>query len=129
MVETASSYPSLFGCKIPYHRLSQVLIASLHSPYYIWIGRPRSCDIRQACHAFEIEGGNLIGNCSPILPSHDSFTKMTETVPPLEIGPPIVENKTSDEASPTVIDITPPLSSFHYQVGKVRGCSFIHYIS
>ncbi|KAG5642444.1 hypothetical protein DXG03_002791 [Asterophora parasitica] len=90
-------------------------------PYYIWLGRPRSCNVAQACHAFEVEGGNVIGNCSPqgspTLSQYDG--KVTETVPPLEIGEPIM-----DIGPPTVvdgavvIDITPPLSSFHYQVNK-----------
>ncbi|KAF8313463.1 S-adenosyl-L-methionine-dependent methyltransferase [Clavulina sp. PMI_390] len=34
-------------------------------PYYIWIGCSRSRDTSRFAHAFEVEGGNLVGNCSP----------------------------------------------------------------
>lgn len=92
------------------------------SPYYIWLGRPRSCDTSRFSHAFEIEGGNTVGNCSPA-----TFTtvKETEIVPPLEIGEPVLamsRGLNSDAPLPvaTVIDITSPLSSFHYQVKNVR---------
>lgn len=89
-----------------------------NSPYYIWLGRPRSCDVTRACHAFEIEGGNLIGNCSPTLPRQE--TKDSEFVPHLEIGEPVVDVQELSFITQTVIDITPPLSSFHYQVNKVE---------
>ncbi|RDB16813.1 hypothetical protein Hypma_002666 [Hypsizygus marmoreus] len=85
-------------------------------PYYIWLGRPRSCDVSRICHAFEVEGGNLIGNCSPTPSMYDA--KVTETVPPLEIGEPIMDVQVAVDSPPMVIDITPPLSSFHYQVNK-----------
>ncbi|KAG6917420.1 hypothetical protein DXG01_002505 [Tephrocybe rancida] len=85
-------------------------------PYYIWLGRPRSCDVSQVCHAFEVEGGNLIGNCSPTLLQQDA--KVTDSVPPLEIGEPALGVQTTTDRAAVVVDITPPLSSFHYQVNK-----------
>ncbi|KAG1745018.1 uncharacterized protein EDB91DRAFT_1271475 [Suillus paluster] len=82
-------------------------------PYYIWLGRSRSCDVSRFCHAFEVEGGNMIGNCSPA-----SFTtiKDSEAIPPLEIGEPALKTQASD--ADALITVTPPLSSFHYQLGK-----------
>ncbi|KAJ7925215.1 hypothetical protein B0H13DRAFT_2229697 [Mycena leptocephala] len=64
-------------------------------PYYIWLGRSRSCDVSRACHAFEVEGGNTIGNCSP---HHQKPSR-----------------KLRNEM---VIDVTPPFSSFHYHTNK-----------
>ncbi|EGN99748.1 hypothetical protein SERLA73DRAFT_121865 [Serpula lacrymans var. lacrymans S7.3] len=85
-------------------------------PYYIWLGRSRSCDVSPFCHAFEVEGGNMIGNCSP---TPNAVVKESEMVPPLEIGDPMLPVPVEpSNAAATVIDITPPLSSFHYQVGK-----------
>lgn len=81
-------------------------------PYYIWLGRPRSCDVSRFCHAFEVEGGNLIGNGSP---SSFAIVKESEAIPPLEIGKPVIDKVVRADA---VINITPPLSSFHYQLGK-----------
>ncbi|KAG2064754.1 hypothetical protein BDR04DRAFT_1234922 [Suillus decipiens] len=82
-------------------------------PYYIWLGRSRSCDVSRFCHAFEVEGGNMLGNCSPA-----SFTtiKDSETIPPLEIGEPVL--KTQASHADALITVTPPLSSFHYHLGK-----------
>ncbi|KAJ4468170.1 hypothetical protein J3R30DRAFT_3305702 [Lentinula aciculospora] len=85
-------------------------------PYYIWLGRPRAADISKTCHAFEIEGGNTIGNCSPA----SSFDVVSDIgsaiVPSLELGSPITEPQVEPNA--VVVNITPPLSSFHYQVNK-----------
>ncbi|KAJ7497210.1 hypothetical protein FB451DRAFT_1458187 [Mycena latifolia] len=83
-------------------------------PYYIWLGRPRACDVSRACHAFEVEGGNMIGNCSPaplkaVKEVEDLF------VPSLQIGEPILELK---QPPATAIDITPPFSSFHYHINS-----------
>jgi betaine lipid synthase len=44
--------------------------------------------------------------------------KETEIVPPLEIGEPAMDISGSEIAA-AVIDITSPLSSFHYQVKNV----------
>jgi hypothetical protein len=60
----------------------------------------------------------MIGNCSPTLSRQE--TEESEFVPPLEIGEPVVGVKERAFSSQTVIDITPPLSSFHYQVNKVQ---------
>jgi betaine lipid synthase len=58
----------------------------------------------------------MIGNCSPkaLTPT----VKETELVPSLEIGAPAMD--LADTA--TIIDITSPLSSFHYQTKKVCVC-------
>ncbi|KAF7315360.1 hypothetical protein MIND_00050600 [Mycena indigotica] len=79
-------------------------------PYYIWLGRSRSCvDVASACHAFEVEGGNTIGNCSPVALK---AIKEAENVPSLQIGEPALALQA------TVIDIAPPFSSFHYHVNS-----------
>ncbi|KAG6821002.1 hypothetical protein H0H93_008631 [Arthromyces matolae] len=88
---------------------------SLGHPYYIWLGRPRSCDVSKVCHAFEVEGGNLLGNCSPLLLQD---AKPADFVPPLEIGEPVLAMKEQTVSASVVVDITPPLSSFHYHVNK-----------
>ncbi|KAG6862216.1 hypothetical protein C0995_002146 [Termitomyces sp. Mi166 len=104
-----------FGTVKSYNGRNQFIIPFIgRIPYYIWLGRPRSCDVSQACHAFEVEGGNLIGNCSPTL-LHD---RKTRDVLPLEIGEPALDVEEMNRSAPVVIDITPPLSSFHYQVNK-----------
>ncbi|KDQ55857.1 hypothetical protein JAAARDRAFT_195669 [Jaapia argillacea MUCL 33604] len=84
-------------------------------PYYVWLGRSRSCDTSRFCHAFEVEGGNMIGNCSPSprALAAGSVTKESEFVPTLEIGEPVIPIESKGGA---VVNITPPLSSFHYQV-------------
>ncbi|KAJ3797189.1 hypothetical protein GGU11DRAFT_684206 [Lentinula aff. detonsa] len=90
---------------------------SLVKPYYIWLGRPRTADISKTCHAFEVEGGNTVGNCSPA----SSFNGAKENVStlnmsPLELGSSIIEQQA--ESNAVIVNITPPLSSFHYQVNK-----------
>ncbi|KAG6334616.1 hypothetical protein ID866_4477 [Astraeus odoratus] len=82
-------------------------------PYYIWLGRSRACDVSRFCHAFEVESGNLIGNCSP---ASIPIIKESEVIPPLEIGKPALDQPAV--RADAVISITPPLSSFHYQLGK-----------
>ncbi|KIK03500.1 hypothetical protein K443DRAFT_676678 [Laccaria amethystina LaAM-08-1] len=82
-------------------------------PYYIWLGRPRACDVTRFCHAFEVEGGNTIGNCSPV---PFKIVKEAESVPPLDISDPIVDVSSDMIKAENVINITAPLSSFHYQV-------------
>lgn len=98
---------------------SLFVLNTVTSPYYIWLGRSRSCDVSQACHAFEVEGGNLIGNCSPVL-LHDGGAR--DSVPPLEIGEPAIDIEERNKSGSVVIEITPPLSTFHYQVSKVCVC-------
>lgn len=95
--------PARFNCHVE--------IDSWFRPYYIWLGRSRSCDVTRFCHAFEVEGGSTIGNCSPVL--------SLDFKPPL-----VVANDNSEPRSPSddrrsVINITAPLSSFHYQIKKV----------
>jgi betaine lipid synthase len=45
--------------------------------------------------------------------------KETEFVPPLEIGEPAIDPSSSEQMKAAVVDITSPLSSFHYQVKNV----------
>ncbi|KAJ7072413.1 hypothetical protein C8F01DRAFT_245474 [Mycena amicta] len=82
-------------------------------PYFIWLGRSRSCpDVARACHAFEVEGGNTIGNCSPI--SLRATKDAEDAVPSLQIGEPILDL----QPQPTVVDIASPFSSFHYHINS-----------
>ncbi|KAJ3925991.1 MAG: hypothetical protein NXY57DRAFT_1030425 [Lentinula lateritia] len=85
-------------------------------PYYIWLGRPRTADISKSCHVFEVEGGNTIGNCSPASSMNVTKEIDSTSVPPLELGFPITEQQS--ESNAVIVNITPPLSSFHYQVNK-----------
>ncbi|KAJ6609830.1 hypothetical protein B0H10DRAFT_450307 [Mycena sp. CBHHK59/15] len=84
-------------------------------PYYIWLGRPRSCDVSRTCHAFEVEGGNMIGNCSPA--SLNAVTMAEDLVTSLQIGEPALDLKLERPRAIT-IDITPPFSSFHYHINS-----------
>ncbi|KAK7035304.1 hypothetical protein VNI00_012071 [Paramarasmius palmivorus] len=85
-------------------------------PYYIWLGRPRSADVSRHCHAFEVEGGNTIGNCSP--GSASGLMKGTENIPPLDLGEAMISNEGKEKPDAVVINVTPPLSSFHYHVNS-----------
>ncbi|KAK7472614.1 hypothetical protein VKT23_000727 [Stygiomarasmius scandens] len=85
-------------------------------PYYIWLGRPRSADVSRNLHAFEVEGGNTVGNCSPA--NSLGVIKETETVPPLELGETYIHDDDNERAGEVVINVTPPLSSFHYHINK-----------
>lgn len=93
-----------------------------HSPYYIWLGRPRACDVTRFCHAFEVEGGNTIGNCSPV---PFKIAKEAESVPPLDIGDPFADVSSHKIKAENVINITAPLSSFHYQVKNVSSLTLM----
>ncbi|KIY44344.1 S-adenosyl-L-methionine-dependent methyltransferase [Fistulina hepatica ATCC 64428] len=100
-----------------------VLPFIIRIPYYIWLGRPRTCDVSRTCRAFEVEGGNIIGNCSPGMfkPPRESAEDLENGVPALEIGEPALA--LDAKQPPTIsgdvtIDITLPLSSFHYHVEK-----------
>ncbi|KAJ7680239.1 hypothetical protein DFH06DRAFT_408282 [Mycena polygramma] len=81
-------------------------------PYYIWLGRSRTCDVSRACHAFEVEGGNMIGNCSPT--PLRAIKEAGDSVPSLQIGDALQPN----EPQGIAIEITPPFSSFHYHMSK-----------
>ncbi|KAJ7287621.1 hypothetical protein C8J57DRAFT_1284445 [Mycena rebaudengoi] len=85
-------------------------------PYYIWLGRPRSCDVSRTCHAFEVDGGNMIGNCSPV--PLKAISSADVPVPSLQIGEPAFELQVKDTPQAIAIEITPPLSSFHYHVDR-----------
>ncbi|KAG5716752.1 hypothetical protein E4T56_gene16200 [Termitomyces sp. T112] len=105
-----------FGTVKSYNGRNQFIVPFIvRIPYYIWLGRPRTCDVSKVCYTFEVEGGNLIGNCSPML-LHDG--RVEEFVQPLENGDPVFNVKEMDRSTYVIIDITPPLSSFHYQVNK-----------
>ena len=122
MEGTISSFRSSYACKRSIIHVRLAVLTFHSSPYYIWVGRSRSCDVSRFCHAFEVESGNLIGNCSP---ASLSVIKDSKTIPLLDIGKPILEVEQPVPAHST-INITPPLSSFHYQVGRVRNlCSWI----
>ena len=56
----------------------------------------------------------MIGNCSP---ASLSVIKDSKAIPLLDIGKPVVEVEPLPAHS--TINITPPLSSFHYHVGNV----------
>jgi betaine lipid synthase len=63
----------------------------------------------------------MVGNLSPLsLPA----SSPTSSVPELELGESAIGSyfgPPSPTRAATVIDITPPLSSFHYQLKHVRG--------
>lgn len=66
-----------------------------------------------------------MGNCYP----NSSFKVVKDTeisLPPLELGSPIIDRREEKQAD-VVINITPPFSSFHYQVNKV--CVSTHHLS
>ncbi|KAH7103697.1 hypothetical protein BKA62DRAFT_48646 [Auriculariales sp. MPI-PUGE-AT-0066] len=76
-------------------------------PYYIWLGRFRtSTSATQFRHAFEIDGGNYVGNTSAI---------EENLAPSLQLG---LTQPRKRRVSNAVLSIAPPLSSFHYGVNK-----------
>ncbi|KAF9071138.1 S-adenosyl-L-methionine-dependent methyltransferase [Rhodocollybia butyracea] len=106
-----------------------VLPFIIRIPYYIWLGRPRAADVSKTCHAFEIEGGNTVGNCSPtsspsihVLKEEDlmlaSSSSAESGLTALDLGSPMIEKQPEAQPSAVVVNITPPFSSFHYQVNK-----------
>ncbi|KAJ6499386.1 hypothetical protein C8R45DRAFT_114363 [Mycena sanguinolenta] len=101
-----------FGTIKSYNGRNQFILPFIvRIPYYIWLGRPRSCDVSGACHAFEVEGGNMVGNCSPA-PSK-AIKEADDSIPSLQLGQPVSRNEGG-----VVIDITPPFSSFHYHLNR-----------
>jgi betaine lipid synthase len=60
----------------------------------------------------------MIGNCSPVVASASKISKEKDELADLDLGPPAITDR-PDPGQDQVIDITPPLSSFHYQVSKV----------
>ena len=114
MGETISFCHSLSGCECCPPQLLCFGLTVVFRPYYVWLGRSRSCDVTRFCHAFEVEGGNTIGNCSPVsLEFKDTKTAFSQV-----INTPSEPRFPSDERR-GVISITAPLSSFHYQIKKV----------
>ena len=92
----------------------------LHSPYYIWLGRSRSADVSRFLHAFEVESGNTIGNMTPRSFKAMKAAEETATVPELTIGEPALDfGQDVTQEQGVIIDVSPPLSSFHYQVKNV----------
>jgi betaine lipid synthase len=71
--------------------------------------------VSRFCHAFEVESGNMIGNCSP---ASFNVIKDSKVIPLLDIGSSVVEVAPLVPAHST-INITPPVSSFHIHVGNV----------
>lgn len=57
----------------------------------------------------------MIGNCSP---ASCSTIKDSKMIPLLDIGKPVMEVE-PPVPSHSTINVTPPLSSFHYHVGNV----------
>ncbi|KAH8119073.1 hypothetical protein DFH11DRAFT_1780569, partial [Phellopilus nigrolimitatus] len=97
-----------------------VLPFIIRIPYYIWLGRSRSTDVSRFLHAFEVESGNTIGNTTPRSLRAAKEKDPVLPVPELEIGDSALDlgiASGKEEGSPMItIDMTPPLSSFHYQV-------------
>ena len=92
-------------------------------PYYIWLGRSRFCDVTRFCHAFEVEGGNTIGNCSP---ASLEFKIVSPSVSNVSHDP---EPRLPSHDGRSVINITAPLSSFHYQIKKVSSQAIVQWSS
>lgn len=59
-------------------------------PYYIWIGCSRSRDTSRFSHAFEVEGGNSIGNCSPV--NGPTMPALSSSMPDLDLGLALLES-------------------------------------
>ncbi|KAI0322655.1 hypothetical protein OF83DRAFT_1161041 [Amylostereum chailletii] len=98
-------------------------------PYYIWIGCSRSRDTSRLSYVFEVEGGNKIGGSSPLLSptlsTSSSSTMVSDIPPPLSIGERALESEACAKAAIAeapemiVINVTPPLSPFHYQLKHI----------
>lgn len=84
-------------------------------PYYIWLGCSRARDTARFKHAFEVEGGNIVG--TPVLSPTIASPSRTADIGQLDIGPSAVSSNSSSDAA--VINVSPPLSSFHYQLKHV----------
>jgi betaine lipid synthase len=98
------------ACGRPWYLALNALQPLLHL-----FGRSRSYDVSRFCHAFEVESGNMIGNCSP---ASFNVIKDSKVIPLLDICSSVVEVEPLVSAHST-INVTPPLSSFHYHVGNV----------
>ena len=112
---TVSSFRSSCACRVLCVNVHVTLLSTRCSPYYIWLGRSRSCDVSRFCHAFEVESGNMISNCSP---ASFGVVKDSKVIPLLDIGKSAIEVELLVPAH-SMINITPSLSSFHCHVGNV----------
>ena len=116
MGETISFCHSLSGCECYFTSPTIFWIDCCFRPYYVWLGRSRSCDVTRFCHAFEVEGGNTIGNCSPVSLEFKNSKTVSPQVTNTSHDP---EPRFPSDDRRSVINITAPLSSFHYQIKKV----------
>ena len=116
MGETVSFCHSLSGCECCSLQLPCFGLTVVFRPYYVWLGRSRSCDVTRFCHAFEVEGGNTIGNCSPVSLEFKNTKTVSPQVANTSQDP---EPRFTSDDRRSVINITAPLSSFHYQIKKV----------
>ena len=64
----------------------------------------------------------MIGNCSPVV-KFDSAQE-TGVIPALELGHAMMDNEGGGKAGAVIINVTPPLSSFHYHITSVSTISF-----
>ncbi|KZT58301.1 hypothetical protein CALCODRAFT_432835 [Calocera cornea HHB12733] len=112
-------------------------------PYYIWLGTPRTRSTERNRHAFEIEGGNTVGNLSapgtPLAPTRPTTPLsligkeagdgdemeveelslgLSRAVSQDELHSVLGERKEGEKEGRKniVLDVMPPLSSFHYQI-------------
>ncbi|KAF8210227.1 hypothetical protein K438DRAFT_1809216 [Mycena galopus ATCC 62051] len=88
-----------FGTVKTLNGRNRFILPFIRIPYYIWLGRSRSCDVSRACRAFEVEGGNLIGSS----PAPSKTTKKIEELLPS----PLLGH-----------EIIPPFTAFHYHLHK-----------
>ncbi|KAH8096692.1 S-adenosyl-L-methionine-dependent methyltransferase [Cristinia sonorae] len=86
-------------------------------PYYIWIGRCRTADVSRFVHAFEVEGGNTIGNTTPhalkAIKAQDDLPDFNDLGESALVMSPASNIRDRDAV---VIDVSPPLSTFHYAI-------------
>jgi betaine lipid synthase len=88
----------------------------------MWLGCSRSRDTSRVSHAFEVEGGNIVGNCSPSLTPLTAAASATDApeMAPLDLGSSALGEKiVAPIPDAVIINVTPPLSSFHYQIKHV----------
>ena len=100
----------LFQVKSYNGRNRFILPLIVRIPYYIWIGCSRKRDTSRFVHAFEIEGGNMLGNCSP---AHDPTVPVPTANPPdLDLGPAALGDlprSIPKKKSDIIVNVTPPL--------------------
>ena len=149
VVATSQTYRHIFKVKSYNGRNHFFIPFIVRIPYYIWVGCSRKRDTSRFVHAFEIEGGNLLGNCSPV--HRPTVPVPMASLPDLDLGPAALgdlQNANLKEKSAVIVNVTPPLryiqgmpssnssgssqspahSSFHYQLKHVgyQSCSTQH---